>query len=253
MRETADVMDHWDAREYVEYYYGVHKTVPKDEEDMFRFYAAALRAIGRHLPSALEIGCGPVLHRAAQTVRWTDRLDMADFNDDNLRELRMWLENDPKAFDWSVYIGGKNGVVDIEGDGGTLAEREQLLRSRVHLMNCDLNNEQPLGKPASYPLVSCHYCAEWVIPNPEGYKQTLRRLSSLVEPGGWLLLSGVHDTEWCMVNNRPVHCARIRDTEIRSTLESLGYTPSTIRIDVTPGLRPEESGIRGTFMAHARK
>src|SRR4051794_32721387 len=111
MRETADVMDHWDAREYVEYYYGEHKTVPKDEEDMFRFYAPALRAIG-HVPRALEIGCGPVLHRAAQTVRWADRLDMADYDDGNIEQLRMWLDNDPKAFDWSVYMGGKNGVVD---------------------------------------------------------------------------------------------------------------------------------------------
>jgi hypothetical protein len=253
MRETADFMDHWDARQYVEFYYGRHKTVPKDEDDMFRFYAAALRAIGRHLPTALEIGCGPVLHRAAQMVRWTDRLDMAEFDDGNLEQLRMWLEGDPNAFDWSVYIGSKNGVVDVEGDGGTLAEREQMLRSRVHLMKCDLNSEQPLGKAVTYPLVACHYCAEWVIPNPEGYRQTLRRLSSLVEPGGWLFISGVHETEYCMVNNWPAHCATVRDTDLRSTLESLGYNPSTIRIDVTPGLEPEKSGIRGTFMSLARK
>lgn len=246
-------MDNWDAREYLEYYYGIHETVPKDEEDMFRFFAAALREMGCHVPAALEIGCGPVLHRAAQLVRWTDRLDMADFNDDNLRELRMWLDKEPTAFDWSVYMGAKNGVVDVEGDGGTLEQREQMLRSRVHLMKCDLTQEEPLGKAASYPLVSCYYCAEWVIPNANGYAQTIRRLSSLVAPDGWLMLAGVHDTEWCMVNRKPVHCARVLDTELRSLLESLGYKASTIRIDVTPGARPEESGIRGTFMAHARK
>lgn len=251
-KDTTHILDHWDARQYLDYYYGPYTEVPADEADMFRFFAEALRAMGR-VPTALEIGCGPVLHHAAQTVRWTDRLDMADVQPQNIEEIRMWLRKDPNAFDWTVFLGGKNGVVDVEGDGGTLAEREALMRERIHVMPCDLSKDEPLGRPARYPLVGCYYCAEWVIPNSEGYKFTMKRLASLVEPGGWLMMAGVHDTDFCMINGKPAHCARIVDKELHPLLVELGFSPSTIRIDVTPGLRPEVSGIRGTFMSVAQR
>jgi hypothetical protein len=251
--ETGHILRDWDARQYLDYYYG-HKSVPDDEAAMFRFFARALSKIGTRFEAGLELGCGPVLHHAAQVVPWVDRLDMADVQETNLEEIRRWLRGDPDAFDWSIFIGANNGVLDAEqGRGGSLAEREALLRARIQLLSCDLRDPMPLGKPVQYPVVASYYCAEWVVPTIPGWHETMRKVASLVSSGGWLFLAGVHATEYCMINGRRVPCARVTDDELRRVLGDLGFDASTVHIEVTPGLRPGESGIQGTFMAYAQR
>src|SRR5215510_11031975 len=129
--EMVHILRNWNARQYLDDYYG-HRTVPEDEAALFRFVARGLREIGRHFESGLDLGCGPVLHHAAQVAPWVDRLDMADIYEPNLEEIRRWMRNDPDAFDWSVFLGGERGVLDAEdGQGGSLAEREAMMRSRI--------------------------------------------------------------------------------------------------------------------------
>jgi len=251
--ETGDILRDWNARDYLDYYYG-HPTVPDDEAAMFRFIADGLAGIGRRFATGLDLGCGPVLHHAAQVIPWVERLDMADYHDSNLEEIRRWLRGDPGAFDWSVFLDGERGVLAAEGRRlGTLAERCARMRSQIQVRPCDLRGDLPLGQPAQYPLVTSYYCAEWVIPTAAGWRDTMRRASSLVAPGGWLFLAGVHATEFCVMNGRRVPCARVTEAEVRGVLADLGFAPSTLQIDVTPGLRPQVSGIHGTFMACAQR
>ena len=156
----GDMLRDWDARSYLRYYYG-QPVVPDDEVVMFRFLADALRAIHTRFDVGLDLGCGPVLHRAAQVVPWVARLEMADYQESNLEEIRRWLRKDPGAFDWSVYF---RAALAAEVDGGSLEAREALLRAAVHLQRCDLRDALPLGKPVEYPLIVSYYCTEWVTP-----------------------------------------------------------------------------------------
>ena len=251
--EPGHILRDWNARDYLDYYYG-HPNVPDDEAAMFRFVARGLAEIGRHFEAGLDLGCGPVLHHAAQVVPWVDRLDMADFQDSNLEEIRRWIRRDPGAFDWSIFLDGARGVLDAEDRRlGSLAEREARMRARIQLLTCDLREPMPLGRPAQYPLVTSYYCAEWVEPTTAGWHATMRRVASLVAGGGWLFLAGVHATEYCVINGRRVPCARITRDDLHAVLAELGFDAATVRVDVTPGLRPQESGIQGTFMASARR
>jgi len=251
--ETGNILRDWNARNYLDYYYG-HPSVPDDEAVMFRFVARGLADIARRFDAGLDLGCGPILHHAAQAIPWVDRLDMADYQDSNLEEIRRWIRRDPGAFDWSIFLDGARGALDAEDRRlGTLVEREAQMRARIHLLSCDLRDDLPLGKPVQYPLVTSYYCAEWVIPTAAGWCDTMRRVTSLVAPGGWLFLAGVHATEYCVINSRRVPCVRVTRDDVRGVLGDLGFDRSTIRIDVTPGLQPEVSGIHGTFMAYAQR
>lgn len=254
VHEPGEILRTWSSRRYLDFYYG-HEGVPDDEWAMFRFMARGLRSIGKHFQAGLDLGCGPVLHHASQLVPWVDRLDMAELQETNLEEIRKWLRNDPDAFDWSIYIGGAHGALEAEeGRGGTLAEREALMRSRIHLIHCDLRDDHPLGKPSQYDLVASFYCCEWVIPSLEGWRETMRKVGPLVAPDGWFFLMGVHATEYCLMNGVDrVPCARVTDRDIRAMLEELGFERESIVVDVTPGMAPDVSGIQGTFMASAHK
>jgi nicotinamide N-methyltransferase len=251
--EMGNMLRDWDARQYLDYYYG-EPSVPDDEAVMFRFIARGLRDLGRPFATGLELGCGPVLHHAAQAVRWVERLDLADVQEANLEEIRRWVRREPGAFDWSVLIGGPRGVLDAEdGTGGSLADREALLRARVRPMRCDLRDALPLGTAAEYPFVASYFCAEWVIPTVPGWHETMRKVTALVSLGGWLFLIGTHATDYCMINGRRVPCAHLTRDEIRRAFDALGFDARTLRLEVTPGLTPEVSGIQEMFMAYAQR
>ncbi|MBS1121111.1 MAG: hypothetical protein H6Q90_3339 [Deltaproteobacteria bacterium] len=252
-QDLGNIRDDWDAQSYLKDYYSVD-SVADDEAFMYKFIADGLRTIGRVFPAGIEVGCGPVLHHAAQTVPWLQRLDMADFQEANLAELRKWLSQDPGAHDWSVFLNAKNGVLEAEGSHRTtLDKREALLRERVKLMPCDLRNPQPLGRPATYPFVSAFYCLEWVEPTLAGWQQTMRYVMSMVEPGGWFLVVGVCDTTYCNIGGRPFPSAAVSTDDVRKSLLEFGMDPSSVKVAHTPGLAPEVSGIKGTFMAFAQR
>lgn len=101
--------------------------------------------------------------------------------------------------------------------------------------------------------MTSYYCAEWVIPSFAGWQDTMRRVASLVASRGWLFLAGVHATEYCVINGRRVPCARVTHDDVRRVLGDVGFDLATIRVDVTPGLRPEVSGIHGTFVTYAQR
>jgi hypothetical protein len=92
-----------------------------------------------------------------------------------------------------------------------------------------------------------------VIPTIEGWRETMRNVTSVLASGGWLFLAGVHATEYALIGGRPARCARVTHDDIRGVLGELGFVPSTVRVDVTPGLRPQVTGIQGTFMAYAQR
>ena len=66
-------------------------------------------------------------------------------------------------------------------------------------------------------------------------------------------MAGVHDTEYCLIGGRPARCARVTHGDVRGALGALGFVDSTLHIDVTPGLRPQVTGIQGTFMVYAQR
>jgi hypothetical protein len=246
----GDVLRDWDPREYLDYYYD-HPRVADTEAMMFRFVARALRHIGKRFATGLEIGCGPVVHHAAQLIPWVEQIDMADVHESNLEEIRRWLRQDPHAFDFSVFI---RAALDAEdGLGGSLAEREALLRARINLMRCDLRDAHPLTTTTRYPLVTSFYCTEWVIPNLEGWRQTMRHVTGLLDSGGWLIFAGAHATDFCRIKgDRRIPSAHLTKDDIQRTLGDLNFDTTSIQIETAPGLDPDASGLQGAFMAYAR-
>jgi hypothetical protein len=249
--DRQHITEGWDPATYLRDYYSI-AAIPRDEEVMFRFVADGLRQIGRRFDRGLELGCGPVLHHAAQLVPWVDRLDMADYLEANLDELQRWLARAPGAHDWSVYLGAPGGALDADG-GGSVAEREALLRERVQLLRCDLGREAPLGTPVQYPLVATFYCLEWVVPTTDGWRQTMSRVADLVSPGGWLFVVGVGDTEFCRIGSRRCPCARVSLADLEAALVENGFDRSTLVTAYEPGRDPATTGIRANLLSRVRK
>jgi len=151
-----------------------------------RFIARGLRDIGRHFATASSSAAGRSCIMLHRRCRGSNRLDMADHQESNLAQIRSWLGDEPGAFDWSIFISGKHGVLDAEdGRAATLAEREgDDARADPAVAVRPARRPAALGAPGCVSAVMSYYCAEWVIPSIDGWRETMRRVTSVVAPGG---------------------------------------------------------------------
>jgi len=231
LERASNFLEDWDVQGYLDEFYG-YAEVPPYSRSVLRFLVAHLQRIDRTFASALEFGCGPALIHAAALVPWVGQLDMADLQPKNLEAIEQWLRGEPTAFDWSTYIAGAGGVLDLEGRGETRASREALMRRRIRTRAGDITRELPLGEPASFSLVASFFCLEWVAPTAPAWGVHVARLVSMLEPGGWLFMTALHAAEGLRMGGRPYRCAHVTEAGLRGLLLELGFRADTICIEL---------------------
>ena len=85
---------------------------------------------------------------------------LAEYSEKACSSLRLWLDKDPKAFNWSPYV---NYMVETV-EGGTIQdveEREKRLRSIVKaVVHCDITQDIPIekGYEGPYDVVMSILC-----------------------------------------------------------------------------------------------
>ena len=99
------------------------------------------------------------------------------------------MDKDPSAFDWSPYF--KYVVQTLEGKAEQqVAEREERMRSLVKVVPCDITHNPPIekGYEGPYDVVLSSMCLESSCENVDEYRAGVAKLSSLLKPGGLLLI-----------------------------------------------------------------
>lgn len=239
----------FNPRTYLQEYFG-----ELDDEDRFaqKFMAAALRKMPSDL-LAHEFGGGPTLYSVAALAGRAREIHFSDCVQANLGQVRRWVNNEPEAFDWRPHI---RLALEAEGAPATpegVARREaDMRRLLTRLMICDAQASAPLGETdVQYDLVAAHHCTDVAATNFAEWVQVLRNVSTLIVPGGWLLVSVTTGARLYTVDEAKFHCVDLTPKDVRQGLIAAGYDPGSLNIEnqAAPGGR-EYSGI---IMAVARK
>ncbi|BCM92906.1 hypothetical protein IAD21_04790 [Abditibacteriota bacterium] len=243
----------WQPEEYLREYYGGGEVLP-DEHFAMEFLVEALKRLA-DVPIALEFGCGPTIHHALAMAPVTNEIHLADFLESNRVEVGKWLGSDPAAFNWKHF--GKE-TLELEGNPNPtdeqIAEREALLRARVTKVKFgDAFNTNPLGidKREYYPLVASHYCAEACTTDKGEWRDCMTNISSLVEPGGTLILSVCGAANAYAVGDRNFPCAGVDEVDVLSSLRDNGFTDIDVRVRQVPS--QTEQGFSSVVFASAVK
>ena len=141
--------------------------------------------------SVLDYSCGPVICNiiSAAGLPGVSEIVLAEYIEKSQELIQQWLDRDPSAFDWTPYF--RHVVKTLEG--GTdqeVTEREERVRSLVKLVYCDITADPLIesGYEGPYDLVICFLILEVSCGTIEEYRERVVRFSSLVKPGGTLLL-----------------------------------------------------------------
>lgn len=232
---TDPYLTAWDAAAYLRQYYAT-PFVPDDSRALLGFLIGQLSAQPGGYDTALEFGCGPALYTALALTPHVRQLHLADYLPGNLAELRRWLTDEPGAHDWETYTR-----YILEQESGRpptseeVATRERTLRQKVaSVSRGNVRDPLPLGRPAVFDLVSSCFCIECASPTRSEWEVFLARLTSLVAPGGRLLLIALRSCTGYRVFDREYPAASVDESDYLRLLPALGFCTATLVIQAIP-------------------
>ncbi|KAM8927192.1 nicotinamide N-methyltransferase-like [Pelodytes ibericus] len=203
----------------------------------------------------IDIGGGPSIYQLLSACETFNSIIATDFTDRNRQEFEKWLRKEPGAFDWSEF---SKAVCELEGNGDTWEKKEEKLRTRVkHVLKCDVTKSNPLDPevipPADGLLSIC--CLEVACTDFTAYQTALRNISSLLKPGGHLVLLGCLGDTFYRVGNQEFFSLPLDEQSVRKAVEDAGYTIKEMDVlNVRDTAPPAHlTGSNGNFFLLARK
>ncbi|KAL0597832.1 Phenylethanolamine N-methyltransferase [Plecturocebus cupreus] len=204
----------------------------------------------------IDIGSGPTVYQLLSACSHFEDITMTDFLEVNRQELGRWLREEPGAFNWSMY---SQHACLIEGKGESWQEKERQLRARVkRVLPIDVHQLHPLGagSPAPLPadaLISA-FCLEAVSPDLASFQRALDHITTLLRPGGHLLLIGALEESWYLAGEARLTVVPVSEEEVREALVRSGYEVRDLRTYIMPAhLQTDVDDVKGIFFAWAQK
>ncbi len=219
--ENDEYVSHFAPHEYLRQYYSLPQ-LAVDDAELFKYFSAWLKRSGRRFHRVLDVGCGPTIHNTFAIAPYADRIDLADYLDENLHEIQRWLDAAPDAHPWDALFCG---VLACQGLGPeSLDERKELYRSCVMaLRRCDLREPFPMGEPVSYDLVTSFFCAECVATSKGDWVAMMERILAMVDDGGSVFVAAVHDSEGYRVLGRWFRAVPVNESDFEELLRERGF------------------------------
>ena len=157
---------------------------------LYKFYSRYSSKWDTNTARLLEFGGGPTIQNLISAVPYVNQITFAVHTESERKEIELWKNRKEDAHDWSSHF--KYIVKEVEHITGddTWREREELLRKRISdIVPCDISWDNPLPiENKSYEIVLTSLCLESACKTHAEYKVAIKKLVSLLKPGGFLVM-----------------------------------------------------------------
>ena len=241
----------FEPREYLAEYYA---DVGAENVALLKFFHKAVKSISPN-SVLIDFGCGPTVYQLISAAINVKEVHLADYLDRNLDELRLWLDDEETAWDWTDFF---KAVFRIEGannaDHSRIQKRHALVRKRItRLLKCDATQMPPVDDAIhKYDILTSNFCLESVTADRDEWRRLLQNMLSLLKPGGQLIMTALKGADSYHVFNTLFPVANVQESDLREALVQCGCDPSSIFIESVAADRPRRK-YHGLMMAHAKK
>ena len=221
--------DEFDPQAYLHFY-----------DDLTEFHAQPLKLLHEFYNSygstssglkVLDYGSGPTILYAISSALQASEIVLADYTEKNREAIRHWLKKAPEAYDWTPFF--KYVVQSLEGLGEEeVAKRQEDVRTLIKaVVKCDIHMDPPIqsGYEGPYDVILSSLCLECACSSLEEYEVAMTKLSTLLKPGGRIVLRSIEagednaPTHFYMVGAQKFVALNITESFMRSTLEKAGF------------------------------
>lgn len=177
------------ARPYLEEYVTM-KVSPSQVEKLHSFLQSDLIQ-GETL---LDLGSGPMILNSLMISSRFRHIVLSDLVEENRLELNKWIKKEEDAVDWSLpaeQIAAFEGYSDIKKGALEILERTRSAIRKV--IPCDVLEPGvlPLEHRETFDVVLSSGCLDAAAADHESFRRVARNVSTLVKPGGLLVIMGV--------------------------------------------------------------
>ena len=243
----------WETKTYLDQYFPENK-VSRDEIEILKFIRRFLVGYKKHFNKMLDFGAGPVVHRLFPFAPYVNKIYIAEFLENSLKEVLNWKRNNNGQRNWNSYIRKVLEIENMRSDSRSIKKRAILTRKKISgLIEADIFNKKPLGKGSQFPLVTSFYCLDAVTNSKIIWFKLMQHLSSMVCHDGWLIISASRNINYSLLGNKKMPNVRLKETDLRFALKKLGYKVDTIEIKVINARMWSQVGITSVMIAKAQK
>lgn len=245
------------SEDYLRQYYHPTRSITDDEKATFNFIQKVSPKLN-NIKSCIEVGCGPTIHHAIMIAPFVETIDFSDYLEENLAHVQRWIKGEPDAWDWSTYA---KYCLEKEGHAvnpQSVKSREDLTRKKAKsILPINVLSSNPLGNlNLKYDLVATFYCTEEVALTNSRWREVMKAITTLVKPGGQLLISCLEDTDFYHIQtpdgaSKDLPCARVTKNDLCEVLAELGYEDDMI-VEVQRTPEQVHEGVNGVVSALAK-
>ncbi|XP_054854574.1 nicotinamide N-methyltransferase-like [Eublepharis macularius] len=224
--DKAFYAQHFDPKGYLETYYSFSSK--KEAEKALTIFTLntlhkAFTVGGIKGDTLIDIGSGPTIYQFLSACESFREIIATDYTDGNREEMQRWLRKEPGAFDWSSVV---KYVCELEGDREKWAQKEEKVhRSIKQVLKCDVTQPNPLA-PLSLPPADCllsTYCLELASKDLPAFRSALKNISSLLKPGGHLILATALELTFYMIGQCQFGCLYLEQEDLEKAVKEAGF------------------------------
>ncbi|XP_068120205.1 indolethylamine N-methyltransferase-like [Hyperolius riggenbachi] len=246
-----DYHKHFDPKAYLAIYYPVDgDTLPKHLPFVLERLAKIFGKVKGD--TMIDIGTGPTIYQLLSACEAFKNVIVSDFTDKNREEFKTWLTNQPGAHDWSPVV---KYVCQLEGNRISWKEKEDNLRKAIkRILKCDVllsNPLDPVVLPQADCILSC-LALESACKDQQAYVTALNNVTSLLKPGGHLVLTGALESHYYMVGEVKFSGLFLTEKFIRESLSGIGYVVESFETSEKE-FREDVTKYAGVFVMVARR
>ncbi|KAM4015572.1 nicotinamide N-methyltransferase-like [Anomaloglossus baeobatrachus] len=138
----------------------------------------------------IDLSLGSMVHHLFAACDFFKHIIVLKINDRCIMELKRWVDERTGAFDWRHAAKLHE---DVEENRDLLQDKEGKVRSALeHVLKCDLEKED-IMHPIVLPPADCvlsFLLLDTISKDQDDYMRYLRKFSSLLKPGGHIILIG---------------------------------------------------------------
>ncbi|XP_067869181.1 phenylethanolamine N-methyltransferase-like [Heterodontus francisci] len=261
MLRSAEITDRYqlfNPQAYLQNNY-THPRANFDSEDCvvpwkLRCFASSFSTGEIRGQTLLDIGSGPTLYQVISACDFFNKIVMSDYLEVNREELWKWLRGDAGAFNWTPYI---KYVCGLEGKSDHWEEKERRLRETIKdVCHCDIMQPNPLHPQVLDPVdaISTTFCLESVCPDKKSLEKALGNITSLLKPGGFLLMIGALDESYYLAGEVKLSVVPLDEDYVKEAVSKSGYRICVFKTyNMPPELKIGVDDVRGVFYLQAQK
>ena len=168
-----------------------HPEVFKSFHSFFQS-AFSASAIGRL--KILDYGTGATLAYQISASQYASELVLAEYTEKNRTALRLWLNRDAKAHNWTPYFRYVVEVVEGKSEREAVEREKHLQKVVKAVVPCDITKDVIVekGYEGPYDVIVCCLCLSAACATKDEYRAAVSKLLSLLVPGGKIVLLCAH-------------------------------------------------------------